>query len=79
VKVKADKADFRIHVFFQNIEENQWDKVQIRKTAKSCKYVLAHTVTVWYWDGKEEKACARTLVITKTQELRPLLKHFMTK
>lgn len=32
---------------------------------------LGLTVAVWHWDGKEEKARARTLVITCTEEKKP--------
>lgn len=74
-KIKADKTAFRIDKYFQNIEENQWDRVQIRKTAKGWKYVLAHIVSIWHWDGEEEKARVRTLVITKTQETNPKVKY----
>ena len=74
-KVKADKTAFRIDKYFQNIEEAQWDRVQIRKTAKGWKYVLVHTVSVWHWDGEEETARVRTLIITKTQETNPKVKY----
>lgn len=75
VKVKADKPAFRIDNYVQNIHENQWDRVQIRKTAKGWKYVLVHTVAVWHWDGKEDNARARTLVITRTEDINPKVKY----
>jgi SRSO17 transposase len=67
-KEKADKPALRIDEYFGNLIESQWDRVKIRKTAKGWKYVWVHTVAVWHWDGKEEKARARTLVITRTEE-----------
>jgi SRSO17 transposase len=75
IKVKADKTAFRIDKYFQNIEPDQWDRVQVRKTAKGWKYVLAHTVAVWHWDGNEDTARARILVITKTEEPNPKVKY----
>ena len=71
---KVDKPALRIDEYFGNLIENQWDRVKIRKTAKGWKYVWAHTVAVWHWDGKEEKAKARTLIITRTEEKNPKVK-----
>ena len=75
VKVKADKTAFRIDKYVQNLDDKQWDRVQIRKTAKGWKYVFVHTVSVWHWDGKEEKARYRTLIITRTEEKNPKVKY----
>jgi len=74
IKRKADKPAIRIDEYFQNLNEGQWDRVKIRKTAKGWKYVWAHTVAVWHWDGKEEKARSRTLIITRTEEKNPKVK-----
>jgi len=74
-KEKADKPALRIDGYFGNLIENQWDRVKVRKTAKGWKYVWVHTVAVWHWDGKEEKARARTLVITRTEEKNPKVKY----
>jgi hypothetical protein len=49
--------------------------VKIRKTAKGWKFVFVHIVAVWHWDGQEEKARARTLVITRTEEKNPKVKY----
>jgi len=73
-KEKADKPALRIDEYFGNLIESQWDRVKIRKTVKGWKYVWAHTVAVWHWDGKEEKARPRTLVITRTEEKNPKVK-----
>ena len=37
---------------------------------KGWKVAKVHTVTVWYWDGKEEKARKRTLVITISEKTK---------
>jgi len=74
-KKKADRPALRIDEYFGNLIESQWDRVKIRKTDKGWKYVWAHTVAVWHWDGKEEKARARTLVITRTEGKNPKVKY----
>jgi len=74
-KIKADKPSIRIDLYCNSLVENQWDKVEVRKTAKGLKFVFVHTAAVWHWDGQEEKAYARTLVITRTQEKHPKVKY----
>lgn len=64
-KRKVDAPALRIDEYYKALTENQWIKVEIRKTAKGMKFVLAHTAAIWHWDDKEEKARRRTLVITK--------------
>lgn len=73
-KTKANKPPFRIDDYYKKIAECQWDKVKIRKTTKGWKYVFVHTLAVWHWDGKEENARARTLIITRTLEKNPKVK-----
>lgn len=73
-RIKADKPAFRIDHYCRNLNENQWERVKVRKTAKGWKFVFVHTVAVWHWDGKEEKACSRTLVVTRTEEKNPKVK-----
>jgi SRSO17 transposase len=74
-KIKADKPSIRIDKYCNDLVENQWDNVEVRKTAKGLKYVFVHTVAIWHWNGIEEKAQARTLVITRTQEKNPKVKY----
>jgi len=72
--LKADKSTFRLDNYANNIAQEQWEKVKIRKTTKGWKYVLAHTVAVWHWDGIEESARQRTLIITQTLDKNPKVK-----
>ena len=69
--LKADKATFRIDNYYGNLTQEQWERVKVRKTTKGWKYVFVHTVAVWHWDGKENNARARTLIITRTEEKIP--------
>jgi SRSO17 transposase len=74
IKRKVDAPALRIDEYYKSLPDNQWVKVEIRKTAKGMKFVLAHTAAIWHWDGKEEKASRRTLVITRTLEKNPKVK-----
>ena len=67
--LKADKPTFRIDIYYLSLEQEQWEKVKV-----SWKYVLVHTVAIWHWDGKEENARQRTLVITRTLDNKPKVK-----
>ncbi|MDD4972638.1 MAG: IS701 family transposase [Paludibacter sp.] len=73
--LKTDKATFRIDNYFGNLSNDQWERVKVRKTTKGWKYVFVHTVAVWHWDGKENNARERTLIITRTQEKNPKIKY----
>jgi SRSO17 transposase len=45
-KIKADKPSILVDFYCNSLVENQWDKVEVRKTAKGLKFVFAHTVAV---------------------------------
>lgn len=74
-KIKADKEGYRIDKYHQKLEKKDWQKVRIRKTTKGWKFVNVHTLKVWHWDGIEDKARARTLVITATLDEKPKVKY----
>lgn len=74
-KLKADKTASRIDDYCKSLTDEQWGKVRIRKTTKGWKYVFAHSVTIWHWDGIEGNARRRTLIITRTQETNPKIKY----
>lgn len=72
--LQADKPTCRIDNYYQGLSQYQWGKVKVRKTTKGWKYVYVHTVAIWHWDGKEENARQRTLVITRTLDKNPKVK-----
>lgn len=72
--LQADKPTCRIDNYYQGLSQYQWEKVKVRKTTKGWKYVYVHTVAIWHWDGKEENARQRTLVITRTLDKNPKVK-----
>jgi len=56
--------------YIKLLTEKDFSTEKTRKTAKGWKRSKVNTVTVWHWDGKEEKACKRTLVITKSEKIK---------
>jgi SRSO17 transposase len=72
--LKADKPTLRIDTYYQSLTQEDWKNVKVRKTTKGWKHVLVHTVAVWHWDGIEENARQRTLVITRTLDKNPKVK-----
>ena len=56
----------RVDKYAEKLKEKDWKTIQIRKTTKGWLKALMHFKEVWIWDGKEEKARKRTLIIRKT-------------
>jgi SRSO17 transposase len=73
-KIKPNIDAIRVDKYNNELKVNDFEQVIVRKTAKGLKHVMVHIVAVWHWDGLEEKAKARTLVITKTLGKNPKIK-----
>jgi len=56
----------RVDKYAEKLGEKNWKIFEIRKTTKGWLKALMHFKEVWVWDGKEEKARKRTLIIRKT-------------
>lgn len=69
-KIQPDIEPVQLQTYMKLLTDKDFTTEQIRKTAKGWKTAKVHTVTVWHWDGKEEKACKRTLVITKSEKIK---------
>ena len=69
-KIQPDIEAIQLQNYIKLLEDKDFSTEQIRKTAKGWKSAKVHTETVWHWDGKEEKACKRTLVITKSEKIK---------
>ncbi len=69
-KIQADIEPIQLQNYIKLLADKNFCTEQIRKTAKDWKSAKVHIVTVWHWDGKEEKACKRTLVITKSEKIK---------
>lgn len=72
---KTDRIPFRLDTYQDCLLDQHWEKVKIRKTAKGWLKLLVHTCRVWSWDGQEDRARERTLVITKTVGKNPKIKY----
>ncbi|MEN0048336.1 MAG: transposase [Bacteroidota bacterium] len=53
----------RVDAYEATLQDADWKKVKIRKTTKGWLKAYLHCKKVWVWDGEEEKARQRTLVI----------------
>ena len=69
-KIQPDIEPVQLQNYIKLLADKDFSTEQIRKTAKGLKSAKVHTATVWHWDGKEEKACKRTLVITKSEKIK---------
>jgi SRSO17 transposase len=69
-KTQPDIEPAQLQNYMKSLTDKDFTTEQIRKTTKGWKKAKVHTVTVWHWDGKEEKACKRTLIITKSEKIK---------
>lgn len=74
-RLQADIAPTRLDGYVNKLRKGDWARAKIRKTAKGWLRLKVHTVVVWVWDGVEQGARKRTLVITKTEDKRPKIKY----
>jgi SRSO17 transposase len=65
-----DIEPIQLQNYIKTLSVEDFSRERIRKTAKGWKYLKVHTVTVWHWDGKEEKAQKRTLIITQSEKTK---------
>lgn len=73
-KLKADKKPIRLDKLIGQIKPEQWKLESIRDTTKGRLKLYVYKIAVWNWDGKEEQAVQRTLIITKTASKKPKIK-----
>lgn len=62
--LRPDIAPVKVRDYLKALTAKDFKEVKVRRTAKGWKRAKVHTVSVWHWDGKEEQARKRTLVIT---------------
>jgi len=74
-KLKSNKSDIRLDKLLEQITEQDWKLEQIRDTTKGFLKLYVYKTEVWSWDGIEERARKRTLIITKTTENTPKVKY----
>ena len=68
--IQPDIATVQLQNYIKTLTSKDFTSENVRQTAKGWKNAKVHTVTVWHWDGKEEKACKRTLIITVSEKTK---------
>ena len=68
--IQPDIQPIKLQNYIKTLTDKDYTTENVRQTAKGWKVSKVHTVTVWHWDGKEEKACKRTLVITISEKTK---------
>lgn len=68
--IQPDILPVQLQNYIKTLTDNDFTTEHVRQTAKGWKVAKVHTVTVWHWDGKEEKACKRTLVVTISEKTK---------
>ncbi len=74
-KLKAEEKTYRLDQYASSLQETDWETVKVRKTAKGWLKLEVHVTDTWVWDGQEDQARRRTLVITKTLDKKPKVKY----
>jgi SRSO17 transposase len=77
-KIKAIGEYYRLDKYTESLNKKDWKKELVRKTAKGWKKVYVHIAEVWVWDGQEDRARRRTLVITKTPDKKSQIKYSLS-
>ncbi len=68
--IQPDIQPVQLQNYIKTLTDKDYTTENVRQTAKGWKVSKVHTVTVWHWDGKEEKARKRTLVITISEKTK---------
>ncbi len=62
---KTQAQSIRVDTYAEGLDKQEWEQLRIRKTTKGWLKAWIHLKTVWVWDGQEQKARQRTLIIRK--------------
>jgi len=69
-ELKPKIEPIQLQKYIETLSDKDFTIEKIRKTSKGWKYAKVHTVNLWHWDGKEDKARERTLVITRSEKTK---------
>ena len=75
IKLKANQKAIRLDKLLYQIQDNEWQLEEIRDTTKGKLRLYVFKKQVWIWNGKDEKAKRRVLIITKTTGKNPKIKY----
>jgi FOG: Transposase len=68
--LQPDIEPIQVQDYIKTLTDKDFKSVKVRRTAKGWKKSKVHTVVVWQWDGKEEHAKKRTLLITVSEKVK---------
>ena len=68
--IQPDIQPIQLQNYLKTLTDKDFTTENVRQTAKGWKVAKVHTVGVWHWDGKEERARKRTLVITVSEKTK---------
>ena len=68
--IQPSIQQIQLHKYIKTITNEDFITENVRQIAKGWKVAKVHTVTVWHWNGKEEKARKRTMVITISEKTK---------
>ncbi len=74
-KLKANVKAIRLDKLFKQIETKDWNLEEIRDSTTGKLRLYVYKTEVWTWNGVENEARKRTLIITKTTEKNPRIKY----
>ena len=69
-KIQPNIESIQLQEYIKRLTDKDFSIEKIRRTSKGWKHTKVHTVTVWHWNGLEEKACKRTLIITQSEKTK---------
>jgi hypothetical protein len=69
-RIQPNIIPIQLQDYLKSLSPKDFSNEKIRRTSKGWKQAQVHTVTVWHWDGHEEKACKRTLIITQSEKTK---------
>ena len=62
---RTEGKSILVRDYDKNLNENDWEEIEVRDTAKGKLKLSVHTAQVWVWDEKEGHARKRVLVISR--------------
>lgn len=65
----------RLDKYKKTLNENDWEEIKVRKTAKGWLKLKVHKVEVWVWNRENNMLKRRTLIISQTIEKKPDVKY----
>ena len=74
-KLKANTKAIRLDSLMEKVSKENWIRVDVRDSTSGILRRDVYKQEVWSWNGKEEKARKRTVIITKTIAEVPVVKY----